>query len=64
MICTNTVLSKETTKIVPLGMDEFVAGSDIDTLPHKEPIHIQEGMKVKQLTPVSNKSRRNYLSYK
>ena len=54
------MLSEGTAKIVPHGM----AGSDIDTLPHKEPIHIQKGMKVKQLTPVSNKSRRNYLSYK
>jgi len=45
-------LSEGAAKIVPLGMDEFMAGSDLDGLQHQETIHISEGMKVKQLTPV------------
>ena len=45
-------LSEGAAKIVPLGMDEFMAGSDLDSLQHQESIHISEGMKVKQLTAV------------
>ena len=33
-------LSEGAAEIVPLGMDEFMAGSDIDTLPYQELIYI------------------------
>ena len=39
-------LSEGDPKIVPLGMDKFMTGSDLDGLQYQEPIHISEGMKV------------------
>ena len=48
----NHKLSEGAANIVTSAMDESIAVSELDDLQHQEPLHISEGVEIKQLTPV------------